>query len=193
VKWGWALALAAATLAAMLARFGTGGVAPALVSVVGRMAPVLTLLGAAGLARGVWLRRRGSDAAHWPRVDGIVTHAQVASLKRTSWYGVYGGRNRPAKRRYYVPTVRFTYRVDDVPYTGDRVCFGQAPWETDRLKAEHAVAPYRPGQTVPVRYNPARPADAVLALDMPPLWCHTMIAATLSMALGILGWVARLR
>ncbi|MDP2975717.1 MAG: DUF3592 domain-containing protein [Anaerolineales bacterium] len=77
----------------------------------------------------------------------------------------------------YSPAVKFTYRVAEQEYTGNKITFGFIQGYGNYKKAQAALAHYPLGAQVTVYYNPANPADAVLE--------RKAGGSTISLVLGI--------
>ena len=111
----------------------------------------LLALGLAGLLGGLWLIRRvralGAASLSWPTVAGVVKSSEVAA------YRAKGGKQFMAK-------VAYDYTVDDTPFTGNTVRFGNHAGAL--AKAEADVAKYPAGAPVEVYYDPAKPQTSTL-------------------------------
>lgn len=78
----------------------------------------------------------------WPTTPGTIT--KVERFKRLF---------------RWLPRVAYTYAVGDQSYTSEKISFaaGYRPKEVDEVLSRYQV-----GQTVPVHYPPAKPAEGVL-------------------------------
>ncbi len=93
-----------------------------------------------------WTRARQSKT--WPSTPGHITKAELV------W--VRGGRSAHPK-----PVITYTYSVDGVPYTGDRIAFEYAHVHA-RDEVEAILQRFPTGSSPPVYYDPARPQDSAL-------------------------------
>lgn len=91
---------------------------------------------------------RQTRAVNYPSVVGAVVYSRVQEHSDSD-----GGTT-------YSPDVRYVYTVEGREYHGDRYRYGQMA-SSDR-NADRVVASLPVGREVPVFYNPADPADAVL-------------------------------
>ena len=92
---------------------------------------------------------RGSAARNWTPTPGKILRSFVLVEE-----GSEGGES-------YRPKVEYEYTYRGLVYRGDRLRFGQTVhW--NRKQAEHIIAPFQEGSTVPLYVDPAKPKDAVL-------------------------------
>jgi hypothetical protein len=144
---------------------------------------VISVFYAAGFAVlgfGLWGVRRSSQAAGWPTAPAMVTHLE---MKESS------GREGAT----YQVIVRYTYTVDGVTYTGDRLAFGYV--DSDGREAHEQIYRKLKGATVvAARYDPAHPAEACLSYGIHrSIWYVLAFAATwLAFMFGItfLWWLS---
>lgn len=92
-------------------------------------------------------------SASWPTTSGQITAAEVREHR-------FAGRGLTVTR--WDPVVVYEYQVGETSLTNDEVRFSDEAFTSSLEGAERAVAPYEPGQTVTVTYNPANPEIAVL-------------------------------
>lgn len=166
-----------------------GGVAGALHlvgDILRQMASTLLILGAVVMVGAAWTWRRSSRVKAWPTTSGVITESRVESRIRQVGNSTYRG---SAKLRFYRPVVSYTYDVDGTRHQGHRVRLADRGWERTAGHSEGAIARYAVGQSVTVRYNPSRPADAVLEIGMGPLWPQAVVFSTLCLVLGAYGWL----
>lgn len=155
-----------------------------------------TLIGAAGLWAALDLAASGTASAGWRTVSGTVTESRVDT--RIDIGGSDFGRYASSGTRTYEhrPVMRYTYTVDGVPYTSDRVRFGERNAERgegarDRAQAEADL--YPAGTHVKVFVDPGAPADAVLEPGRQPTpWMLGVGAIALAVGLGMVGLSVRL-
>lgn len=133
----------------------------------------------------------GTDAKTWPVAIGRVEAHGVRDVEgRRSWYN--------PRRRYdpanvttdYEPVIAYSYVVGDRRYRGERIWLIGRPqrWETPE-QVDHFVAGLRP-QALPVRYNPADPADAALILHSgiePGFWT-SLASVPIGLGFAWIGW-----
>ena len=86
-------------------------------------------------------------AESYPSVVGAITHSEVDA-------------HHDSDGTTYSVDVEYVYMVDDRQYEGDRYRYGQMGSSDNN--AHRIVASLPVGKEVPVYYNPADPADAVL-------------------------------
>lgn len=103
-----------------------------------------------GLAYWGWgVLQNARASAGWPAVSGQITSSSVSHS--TDSEGADS----------YTPSVGYRYVVNDQQYTGSRIKFGETSYNKES-EADAVVARYPAGTTVPIYYNPADPATAVL-------------------------------
>ena len=123
-----------------------------------RVGSVFTLIMAVGiLSWGGVLVAEARESAAWPTTPGTITEAKVATRHATT------GNNAP--RITYVPSVRYTYRVDGAPYQGNRIQIVSRSFD-NRGKADVRVDRYRRNKAVVVHYDPENPNRSVLQPGM---------------------------
>jgi hypothetical protein len=117
-------------------------------------------------------------AESWPATIGRVISAEVR---------VEQGMERHGERSvWYNPVVRYTYQAAGRSFEGARLRFGETR-NAKRNKAEEAIAPYRPGASVTVRYDPDKPHDAVIETVKPgPLYLAMAAVGLLFLGFGSL-------
>ena len=121
------------------------------VEAVGFIAVVAVLLigGVASIIIAIRNAVRGYATRNWQRVPGRILRSFVL---------VYTGDDGKG----CTATVEYEYRAaDGSAYKGTRLRFGHTGSWT-RARAERLLAPFPPGATVDVFFDPGRPADAVL-------------------------------
>ncbi len=100
--------------------------------------------------------RQARASANWPSAAGRITRSDV--VKEMMYPGTA---KRGTKVAVFTPLVEFAYAVDGQKYTGRQVQFG-ATVKGEEAVARARAAAYPVGRELPVRYDPARPATAVL-------------------------------
>jgi hypothetical protein len=117
----------------------------------------LSLLGLGLLVFGIVFLKDGLASTGWPRVEGRVVRTEVrvdVSQRR--------GSARRGARRYYA-VVTYQYEVGGATYTSSRYALGETSEKyQERADAQAVAAGFRKGQPIPVYYDPADPASAVL-------------------------------
>ena len=104
----------------------------------------------------VWSGRQGERAASsWAIVQGRVVESRVEPQNEP-------GGGRPSIR--YVVRIAYEYEVAGKTYRSDRVRFRGSVLHATPATAEAERARHPLGSTVTVRYDPARPAAAVLEI-----------------------------
>ncbi len=104
---------------------------------------------------GIFNLRDASASSGWPTADGRVLSSRVERSRGSS-------DSRDSYR--YSPAIRYSYSVDGKQYTGDRVSFRDDHYGR-REKAQRIVDEYATGSSVPVRFKPDDPSQAVLEAD----------------------------
>jgi len=103
----------------------------------------------------LYLHQQGTQAASWPATEATITHI---SIKHT---GVTGGGTEETRRKWFLPVIRYRYRVGARDYESERILAG----EIHPMLHEGAleiVRPYKEGMKVQARYDPRSPGYAVL-------------------------------
>jgi len=100
--------------------------------------------------------RQARASASWPSVVGRITRSDV--VKETMYPGTA---KRGTKVAVFTPVVEFAYSVGGQHYTSQQVQFG-ASVKGEEAMARARAAGYPVGRELPVRYDPAHPATAVL-------------------------------
>ena len=107
-----------------------------------------------------WWRVRLSR--HWPSAPGRINRSFVLVTSDSDG------------NVSYTPQVEYDYTVEGTAYRGTLLQSGQLG-SSNRARAEQAIAPYPADTTVPVFYDPRRPAIAVLVRGTS--WGNLAIAA----------------
>ncbi|WP_254512566.1 DUF3592 domain-containing protein [Anatilimnocola floriformis] len=114
------------------------------------------------------------DSSKWPSTTGTIKSAQVVED------GLYRGRQK------YRAKIEYTYEVNGVPHTSDRLQLGNSP--TGRsFTADMAVSKYAPGSTHPVYYKPTEPSMAVLEAGKDFGYYIIPLAALVLGLIGVVG------
>lgn len=126
----------------------------------------ILLLGLIWVAGFGWAHYRAVGKAKaaetWPTATGRVVSSEVVEEESTDREG--------GTSTWYNPVVAYAYSAGGRELTGRRLRFGNYR-SASRKKAEAAIAPYPPGATPAVRYNPENPEDCVLETRKPgPLY-----------------------
>lgn len=107
--------------------------------------------------------QRGHASRRWPQARGRIVRAIV--LVHTA---------PEDHSESYSPQVEYEYTIDGTTYRSSRRRFGQiGSW--GRAQAERTTASYPPGSTVPLSFNPQKPAESVLMVGTS--WGNLAIAA----------------
>lgn len=109
------------------------------------------------IRRGLGTRRLARESVNWPVADGKILETRVRRELRNPT-GRAGG-----SYEVFIPQARYGYAVAGEPFEGTiiRVGVDQFGYGAEAV-AQAQLAPYPIGDSVPVRYNPADPAIAVL-------------------------------
>lgn len=139
-------------------------------------AAVITAVGLASLGFFGWPVLMAWRARRWPVVEGEV---QATELVRSG--------ARSARLRVQV---RYTYRVAAQDYSGKRVSFFDITMlHRTRELAAAQLQQYAKGSRVPVRYNTANPAKAVIETRVPWSYYFAVAISTLFVVGGAVGLV----
>src|SRR5262249_32922340 len=84
-------------------------------------------------------------------------------------------------------SIRDAYRVGDRDYQSTRIYVGRPVFTGSRRAAAAVVAKYPPNATVPVHYNPANPAQAMLE---PLNFANANLALAVALGFGGFGLLA---
>jgi Protein of unknown function (DUF3592) len=116
-----------------------------------------------GVVSFVRTRLLANASKRWPSVSGTITTSSVVEEQIED----DGDKDRSVLRKIYRYQVdlRYAYRVDQRDHVGISVGLGWTPVYGLREQAETAASRYRPGDNVPVYYDPDHPATAVLEPD----------------------------
>lgn len=115
-------------------------------------------------------RKKAEASQGWPTTQGQIIEARIAESTSTDSDG--------DTSTSYSPAVKFTYRVAQQEYTGNKITFGFIQGHGNYKKAQAVLAHYPLGAQVNVYYDPANPADAVLE--------RKAGGSTISLVLGII-------
>lgn len=129
------------------------------------------------LRMGLLQKSMAEAAANWPSVAGTVAQSGVEKFQARSsignlWY-------RPW-RTMFRSRVIYTYRVDGVDYSADRIFFGAQMSISLSFLMGAAARRYPAGSIVNVLYDPANPANAVLeprVFGLSTLWITAAVMA----------------
>ena len=117
-------------------------------------------------------------AETWPVAAGSVVSCEVVEEESSD--------RDDTSSTWYNPVVTYSYSAGAGTLTGRRLRFGNYRSAT-RKRAEAALAPYRQGQPVSVRYTPAKPDECVLETTRPgPLYLVMALFGFLFIAFGLL-------
>ena len=98
----------------------------------------------------------------WPTTAGKVLSSQVIEEESRDREG--------GTSTWYNPVVTYSYSAEGASHQASRIRFANMR-QARRAKAEEIAARYPEGSTPVVRYNPAKPAEAVLESQKPgPLY-----------------------
>lgn len=103
--------------------------------------------------------RKAEAAASWPTATGTVVSSAVREKVETDSEG-------DSETAYY-PEVSYAWTVNGQRHTGRRIQFGETPRFLRETAAQAVCDRYRAGASIPVRYDPANPAEAVLETRKP--------------------------
>jgi hypothetical protein len=126
---------------------------------------------------------KAKAAETWPTAAGRVLASEVVEEESTDREG--------GTTTWYNPVVTYAFSGGGRELTGRRLRFGNYRFAS-RKKAEAALAPYPPGASPPVRYNPENPEECVLETARPgPIYLIMALFGLLFVGFGI-WWLSRL-
>lgn len=112
----------------------------------------------------------------WPTTIGKVASSQVLVEESRDGEGA----------TWYNPVIAYTYTAAGRTIEGSRIRFANMRRGSQK-KAEAVLAPYRAGAPVTVRYNPAKPEEAVLETHKPgPLYVVLALGGLVFVAVGLI-------
>lgn len=123
--------------------------------------------------------KKAEAAAAWPTATGTVESSAVSEREEQDSEG-------DSETAYY-PEVAYAWTVNGQRYTGRRIQFGETPRFARQTAAQAVCDRYRPGASVPVRYDPANPAEAVLETKKPSAFkaiVFTVVVLILTFVIG---------
>jgi hypothetical protein len=141
---------------------------------LGSIALLLTLIGAALVALAASQRSRSLLAWTWPTVRGIIRAAEVVRHA----HGV-GGNGPPS----YMARVQYDYDVEGRSYHGTCLSDGM-PEDHTRGHPDALVLRYAPGNVTLVHHHPGDPARAVLEIHPRGAGVAAALAGSLFLAAG---------
>jgi hypothetical protein len=120
---------------------------------------------------------KAKAAESWPTAMGKVVSCEVIVEESTDREG--------GTSTWYNPAVTYAYSAGGQQRTSSRLRFGNYR-AASRKKAEACLAPYTPGGSVPVRYNPEKPEECVLETKKPgPIYLVMAGFGLLFVAMGL--------
>lgn len=120
---------------------------------------------------------KASAAETWPTAFGRIVSCEVVEEHSRSRQG--------HRTTWYNPVVTYGYSVGGQALSGRRLRFGSYR-AASRKKAEAMMAPYAPGSTAMVRYNPERHDECVLETKRPgPIYLVMALFGLLFVAFGL--------
>ena len=130
---------------------------------------VTIAFGVAWLARAVPILREARAARSWMATTGTIL---CRDTRRS-------GRGTDAA---IVPVIRYRYTVDGIAYESERITVADEGFNS--WKAAEQVLNRYASNTVEVRFNPARPAQAVLSLALPSYMSTVVGVGVVLMMMG---------
>lgn len=101
---------------------------------------------------------KAKAAETWPSAMGKINNCDVVEEESRDREG--------DTTTWYRPVVAYSYSVAGRDFQSERLRFGNYR-SGSRKKAEAMLAPYVPGGTTAVRYNPEKPEECVLETSKP--------------------------
>jgi hypothetical protein len=96
------------------------------------------------------------DSREWPTTEGVITASHIDRSHRTSTEKGWRG-----DRYEYEVRVQYSYSVDGVGYTGNRLRIRPDEYRSEE-RAQRELAEYPVGQRVRVYYDPKAPERSLL-------------------------------
>ena len=122
-----------------------------------RLFPIpFIIAGAAIFIFGVREWSLAKESSDWPSTDGVIIKSQVSERQSTTG----SGSSRRTTTVYFADIV-YDYTVNDQPFTGTRVSFGEYS-SSNSTHARTVVKQYPVGSTVAVYYRPGEPDYCLL-------------------------------
>lgn len=147
---------------------------------------VMTALGLATAAFGIYFIFYSNEARSWPSVQGEVVGTTVRTYTARAG-SVTTSRDRERLRSFY-PAITYRWTVDGRSYQGSRYSLGEAHDDyPERAEAEQAAATYPAGGPIAVFYDPADPASAVLDRSQQGGAFVPLPLGLLMLAIGVFG------
>lgn len=107
----------------------------------------------------IYLSRRTQKKADlsqgWPSTSGTIIDVQVVR-------NYSAGGDDDISAMTYSPKLRYSYKVNDVEYTSDKIAFGYGKQFSTEMAALSSIQRYPKGGLVTVYYNPENQNEAVL-------------------------------
>lgn len=135
---------------------------------------ILILLLLAGRGRGA-----AKQAQSWPTTTGQILFSGTEPRRSHSSEGGY--------HTSHYPVVQYAYQIGGQVFQSNRLHMGTDIGYGLKRQAEKTVAPFPVGAVVPVYYNPANPADAVLNPTSP---ASKILLWVIALMFGILVFTA---
>jgi Protein of unknown function (DUF3592) len=141
-------------------------------------------LGGVFALKSVSLRRQGRACAQWPVASGRIleAHAEVKFVENDN-------DRRHRDDQFFGATVSYAYQVGGRDYRSTRLYVGRPVFGGSPKFAQDITTKYPSGASVPVFYNPANPAEAMLE---PLNFANAKLALMVAVGFGGLGLLAML-
>jgi hypothetical protein len=102
-------------------------------------------------------KKKAKRSLSWPETKGTVIKSEVVVEE-----SVFGSDEQGQSQPMYTADISYTYQVDDMLYTSDRISFAGKTSYSKPDKAEMIVAKYPDGSNVSVFYDQSNPKEAIL-------------------------------
>ena len=134
---------------------------------------VFSLAGVGLLVFGSQNLSSGYSSKDWKTTQGVVVESRLVDNGRSKT----GGRNNK-------PVIEYSYDVERVSYTSDRILFG--------IASDEWVEKYPEGTAVTVAYNPLQPSQSTLNTGVHySAWIAPLIGIAFLLAVVISFWPSR--
>ncbi len=99
------------------------------------------------------------EARNWPTTEATITVSTIEEVITTRKKS--GDTNRTERMVKYRPAVAYEYFIQGEKHEGSKMTYSHIAYPSPE-QAKSQIAEYAPGDTVQIRYNPAKPQDSVI-------------------------------
>ena len=134
------------------------------------------LFGGIAVCVGLYGLLRAYQSSHWPKAIGTIVSSAVEEYRDSK------------QTLMYRAAITYRYSVSGREYTSSRRIFGGEMGVNWPGPAEKTIALYPAGATVPVHYDPGKPAEAVLMPGQYRMPLFAIAFGTLFLVVGLFVW-----